>query len=96
VEIMDKWVILGKPECDWCVVIQELMHEHNIEFTYMDIVGNPLSDFLIANGLLLVPQVYHNGYHVGGYDELKNYLEALRDIRSEPRPPIYPGEWNDE
>ena len=93
---MGKWVILGKPECEYCHGVLDLMHEYDIEFTYMDVVGNELTNFLINCGLLTVPQVYHNGYHVGGYEETKNYLEALRDIRSEPRPPIYPGEWNDE
>lgn len=46
----------------------------------MDVVGNELSEFLINCGLTSVPQIYHNGYHLGGFDELQRYLDALSDI----------------
>jgi len=87
----DKWVMLGKPECLWCKEAMQLLWDKGIEYTYMTVVGNELTFFLINCGLVTVPQIYKNGELIGGYDELLAYF-----TKSEPRPPIYPAEWNDE
>jgi glutaredoxin len=92
---MDKWVILGKPECRWCKEAMQLLHERDIEFTYMDITNAPgVTDFMILSGLWTVPQVFCNGDRIGNYDNLSEWF--FEQDRWEPRPPIYPGEWNDE
>lgn len=69
-----KWVVLGKPECPWCEKIEELLHENYIEFVYMNVIGTELYHFLINCGLNTVPQVYHNGNRIGGYEDTERYI----------------------
>lgn len=71
---MDKWVMLGKPECKWCKEVETILHEHDIEFVYMNVVGNELTHFLINCGLTTVPQVFKNGILIGNYEETKEYF----------------------
>jgi glutaredoxin len=73
---MDKWVVLGKPECPWCDKVKQLLHEHHIEFTYMDVTQSPdLWNFLINCGVTTVPQVFQGDFWLGGYIATQDYLE---------------------
>jgi glutaredoxin len=71
----DKWVILSKPECPWCTMVKDLLHEYDIEFTEMNIVGTDLVAFMVNSGLYTVPQVFKNGDLVGGFEDVEDYLQ---------------------
>lgn len=74
----DRWVILSKEECKWCKKVKELLHENDIEFQNFDVNEKlELREFLIASGLTTVPQVYMNGFHIGTYEETKDYLRMV-------------------
>ncbi|MCW2286644.1 glutaredoxin 3 [Rhodoblastus acidophilus] len=69
---MDKWVILGKASCKWCDKAIALLEGEGVEYSYLSIEANPqLRNFMIANGLTTVPQVYKNGQLIGGYAEVE-------------------------
>lgn len=70
----DKWVVLGKPECPWCRKVESLLHDYDIEFVYMNIIGTELHQFLINSGLETVPQVFCNGQIIGGYENTASEL----------------------
>lgn len=74
---MSKWVVLGKPECPWCTKVETLLHDHDIEFVYMNVLGTDLYQFMINCGLLTVPQVYRDGSLVGGYEDTEAYLSEM-------------------
>lgn len=69
------WVVLTTKKCPWCVVAKRLLESKGIKYREFDINEHPiLKEFTIANGLNTVPQIYHNGKHLGGYEDLKVYL----------------------
>lgn len=70
-----KWVIVGKEGCVWCEKTKKLLHDHDIEFVYME-AKDSLREFLINNNLITVPQVYANGWLVGGHEDTELWLNA--------------------
>lgn len=69
--------IYGREDCGYCVKAKELLEEYKIPFKYylvgQDIdVGSVLERF---PGVRTVPIVVNNGNMVGGYTELRDYLE---------------------
>lgn len=73
-----KWVIVGAARCSYCLKARHALEDRDIPFTYFAVdhpEGTPLKDFLKACGLTTVPQIYINGQRLGGWDELKLYLD---------------------
>lgn len=70
-----KWVVLSRPNCSWCDRAKELLRSYQVSFTEFDInQATQLKDFVLANGLTTVPQVYVDGTHVGGFENLEATL----------------------
>lgn len=77
---MNRWVILSKTKCPWCVKAEAILHEESIPYSKFDIDEYPdLKQFLLASGLLTVPQVFKNGILIGGYDDLFAHLTDKED-----------------
>jgi glutaredoxin len=70
----DKWVILGRPECPWCDKVSALLYNKGIIHIYMNVEKGGLNHFLTNCGLSTVPQVFMNGFLIGGYDETERFL----------------------
>lgn len=71
----DKWIIVGRHKCSYCDKAKGLLHSLGIPYVYFPLeFGGPLKEFIVANGLNTVPQVFLNGYLIGGYAELEEYL----------------------
>ena len=65
--------IYTKAFCPYCYRAQELLDQKGVEYeTYILEWGSPLRDEMIkrANGRSTVPQIFINGEHVGGCDDL--------------------------
>ena len=65
--------IYTTPYCPYCAWARELLSKKNIVFKDFDISGNAqLRAEMIqrANGRTTVPQIFIDGMHVGGCDEL--------------------------
>lgn len=69
------FTIYGKPECPWCDRVKALFPEHT-HHLYIDLSKNPEAlDYIRSQGHKTVPQVYHNGIHIGGYEATNKYLK---------------------
>lgn len=81
------YVVLTKPECEWCVKTKELLAERHESFIEFNIIEHPsLREFLLANNIKTVPQIYRNGFHIGGYAALEIELfidQAVMDMEEE-------------
>jgi glutaredoxin len=66
-----KWVVLKQDNCRFCEKALWLLEALGIEAEVIDLSTAPqLKDFLKACGLTTVPQIYEDGYLIGGYDDL--------------------------
>lgn len=75
---MNNVVVIGKEECPWCVKVQDLLRKHDIKFVYMDVLEFPdMRTFLVNSNIQSVPQVYVDGYRVGGYEQTLAMTEEL-------------------
>ena len=71
-------VVLGKPRCSYCTKAKKLLEDHDIPFISKDVTKSAnimLKRWMDIEGLTTVPQVWLDGTHVGGYDDLKRLLE---------------------
>tara|TARA_Y100000361_G_C10990454_1_gene253877 strand:- start:59 stop:289 length:231 start_codon:yes stop_codon:yes gene_type:complete len=67
--------------CDFCTRAKNLLFENNCEYINI-ILDTPekKKDFKETTGLRTVPQIYTDtGHHVGGYEELVEYMEKRHD-----------------
>ena len=75
---MAKVEIYTKPTCPFCIKAKGLLKTKGVSFTEIDIAAEPQKrDEMIAraNGRTTVPQMFINGVHHGGCDDL-HALEA--------------------
>lgn len=72
---MTHFVIISQPNCSYCKKAKELIAFKGDTYTELDIQEKwGLKDFLRASQLGTVPQIFMDGFLVGGYDELEfNY-----------------------
>ena len=61
------------PFCGYCMMAKRLLKQKGVEFTEYDVYANPdLRPEMVqrANGGTTVPQIFIDGTHIGGCDEL--------------------------
>jgi glutaredoxin 3 len=64
--------------CPYCVRAKKLFQKKGVEYTEIDVSDDePMREFMInrSGGKRTVPQIFINGQHVGGCDDLYD-LEA--------------------
>jgi glutaredoxin len=63
-------------DCDFCTSAKNLLNESNREYVNVILdTSEKKKDFKERTGLKTVPQIYtDSGHHIGGYEELKEYL----------------------
>lgn len=71
------WVY-GKQDCSYCRRAVELLQGHNQRVAYIDIANIPNT----ANWKT-VPQVFTETDHIGGYEDLVNYLTEFKNERTQ-------------
>ena len=70
---MQPVTIYTKPFCGFCHAAKRLLAYKGVDFTEIDISGNPqLRREMIqkANGRSTVPQIWIGDTHVGGFDDI--------------------------
>lgn len=69
---MAKIEIYTTPFCGFCIAAKGLLDEKKVEFSEynMDSMEKRASMIRRANGRRTVPQIFIDGVHVGGYDDL--------------------------
>lgn len=76
---MPKVEIYTKFTCPYCSRAKALLNEKGVSFEEYDIsMGGPKRGEMLerANGRTTVPQIFINGYHVGGSDDLADLERA--------------------
>ncbi len=62
-----------KPTCGFCHAAMRLLDSKNVGFAKIDILSNPDQRPTMiqrANGRSTVPQIFIDGQHIGGFDDL--------------------------
>jgi glutaredoxin 3 len=70
-------VMYSKDSCPFCERAKALLTEHNYEYTVKNIVNPQTKEELLSRfpEARTVPQIFFGDLHIGGYTELKTYLE---------------------
>ncbi len=71
------WSILGKLTCPWCDKAADLLRKHGEEYTKVNFESSPVMFRLLMKkcDLTTVPQIWYGDTYVGGYEDLKLFLE---------------------
>jgi glutaredoxin 3 len=70
---MTKVEIYTTRYCPYCVSAKALLTRKNVQFTEIDVSGDPKGRMTMierANGRMTVPQIFIGMIHVGGSDDL--------------------------
>lgn len=70
---MAEIIVYSGPHCPYCVKAKELLKIKGAAFTEVDVKSNPdrLEEMLkLSNGRRTIPQIFINGAHIGGCDDL--------------------------
>ena len=71
--------IYTKDFCVWCDRAKGLLNAHSIDFNEIDLSENDKrAKFYknIGNNVKTVPQIFIDGQRIGGYQELRAWLDA--------------------
>ena len=73
------YVIITRDQCNFCDQAKALLKGANLPYSEFNI-QSPSSKWLLyllkRSSITTVPQIFHNGEYVGGYTELKEYLDV--------------------
>ncbi len=84
----NKNIFFVKKGCPFCQKAKELLNRKNIDYTYHDVIEDPLAGVLIiqftkpqikSNEPVTVPQIFFKGKYIGGYDKLLKHLNETDD-----------------
>ena len=71
----DKYVVYGKANCPNCVKVVEVLNRFHKEYLYIDVEQDDEAlKFIKSIGAKSVPQVFYEGFLVGGYDETVKHI----------------------
>ena len=70
--------IYGKDNCYWCKQAKELAERYEFDYEYIDVGLTEGLKELKENvpDARLVPQIFWNGEHLGGYSEFADTVES--------------------
>ncbi len=88
---MDVVIYTRNSYCGWCNKAKEALSDAGFEYTEI-IVGDQIArdDFVhmfwrdVLDARPTVPQITINGDWIGGYEDLKVWLEKNKDVNHEP------------
>ena len=78
---MARIVLYTTPYCGYCRAAKHLLNKKSVAFTEIDVsedMGLRQEMISRAFGRRTVPQIFINGTHVGGYDELAELERAAK------------------
>ena len=74
---LDSFTVYTQPGCPYCTQAINLLKDNNRAVNVIDIKESPdARELMKENGFKTVPQVYHSGNHIGGYEALVQYMET--------------------
>ncbi len=71
--------VFTKPGCPYCVAAKQLLVKKNIPYIERDITRRDHWDEIKSRvpGFRTVPQVFLEGHHIGGFDDLALHFKQL-------------------
>lgn len=71
--------VFTKPGCPYCVAAKQLLVKKNIPYVERDITRRDHWDEIKSRvpGFRTVPQIFLEGRHIGGFDDLALYFKQL-------------------
>ena len=75
-----KAVVWSKPACPFCVKAKNLLKNKEIEYEEKNIAeGYKIEDLLeLVPNARTMPQIWLDGEHLGGYDQLEAKLKEIK------------------
>lgn len=71
------FIVYTADNCSFCDSAKQLLKERHQTFEEVDVLSNPeVREKFMEWGVRTVPQIEHNNVYIGGFDALKEYLEA--------------------
>ena len=69
---MSNVTLYTKDTCPYCFAAKALLKDKNVAYIEYEISDDPdrRSEMIARAGRMTVPQIFIDGYHVGGYDDL--------------------------
>ena len=85
---MNLWKIYTGDRCTYCTNAKRLLNQQGIPFAEHNVNLEENKYFLQDKGFKTVPQIYnHRDEHIGGYDQLKEYMEKTFWSGKKPKVP---------
>lgn len=77
--------IWGRPNCGWCDRAKSLCEQYDLKYEYILIDGPEKLQELHEQvpGAKTVPQIFWNGKHLGGFEQLAAEIENTRNFGQE-------------
>lgn len=74
--------VFSKPGCPYCVAAKQLLVKRNIPYVERDITRRDHWDEIKSRvpGFRTVPQIFLDGRHIGGFDDLTLHFKRLADV----------------
>lgn len=69
------YVIMTKPGCNYCTRAKALLKARGEHFSVVDHDTEEKIEKFKSNGYRTFPQIFHDGFLIGGYDALEEYLD---------------------
>ena len=70
--------IYTQPSCGYCYMAKELLTNNLQEYKEIDINNEPeAKEYIKSLGFSTVPQIWYEDKHIGGYTELKEYINNV-------------------
>jgi glutaredoxin 3 len=81
--------VFTKPGCPYCVAAKQLLVKRNIPFVERDITRRDHWDEIKSRvpGFRTVPQVFLDGQHIGGFDDLTVHFKRQAGVAKSKTPP---------
>lgn len=69
---MNDVVVYAKHYCPYCARAKSLLHDKGVAFTGIEVAFDPdlQAEMIARSGRRTVPQLFIDGRHIGGYDDL--------------------------
>ena len=78
---MTPYIIYSRDDCPWCKKTKELLEAKGLPYEELklgiDYERDELAAKLDNTDRLTVPQIFHEGIHLGNYEALRNLIEKM-------------------
>jgi len=75
--------IYGTADCSFVQKIINLCERNNLEYEYRSVSIEDNLVFLYERGISNLPQVFKDGDHIGGFEDLVSYIDVVVCIETE-------------